>query len=119
MSRFKVATKLGKYTFSLYCLHNIAVAISKKKKCFNSSLLFLGKLTIVSLIIVVIFSIINYHTFEILVSSIKTEVLDRLIFYSSFNFSFTYSGGKVGRPVFMSTKTKTEFPVVNNSLLWL
>ncbi|SNB23828.1 hypothetical protein NO004_110034 [Flavobacterium psychrophilum] len=31
MSRFKVATKLGKYTFSLYCLHNIAVAISKKK----------------------------------------------------------------------------------------
>ncbi|SNA83075.1 hypothetical protein DK150_550032 [Flavobacterium psychrophilum] len=32
MSRFKVATKLGKYTFSLYCLHNIAVAISKKKK---------------------------------------------------------------------------------------
>lgn len=32
-----------------------------------------------------------------------------------FSFSKMYSGGSVGRPVFMLTNTKIELPVVNNS----
>lgn len=68
MSNFKLFTKLGTYTYGLYCLHPIAILISNKSlEYFGlnntiSGVIFLE--TPISFVITVLLAFISYHYFE-------------------------------------------------------